>query len=78
MYYFHTKTLMIYVNHPVYDLHDAPNPLFLNINIYVYSCDLNLCVHFFIPVINTSCSKKHFHWIIFKNIYIFFNYNLNF
>ena len=42
-----------YVNHPIYDLHDVPNALFLNINIDDYGCDCHFCVHFFIPVINT-------------------------
>ena len=56
---------MTYVNYPVYDLHDVPNALFLNNNID-YSCNLHFCVHFFITVINTRCSKKHYHWIILK------------
>ena len=30
---FLTKTLMIYLHHPVNDLHDVPNGLFLNNNI---------------------------------------------
>ena len=62
---------MIHVNHPVFDLHDLPNALFLN-NYTDYNCD-SISVHFFIPVINTRCSKKHFHWLISNNkIYIFF------
>ena len=48
---------MIDGNHPVYDLHDLPNALFLNKNINDYSCDFHSCVQFFIPVINTMCSK---------------------
>ena len=47
---------MIYVNRPVYDLHDVPNALFLNNGIDDYSCDFHFCVHFFIPVINNRCS----------------------
>ena len=68
---------MIYVNHPVYDLHDAPNGLFLNNNIDDYCCDVHFCVHFFIIVINTRCSKKH-SLDNFQKIYIFFNHKLNF
>ena len=44
---------MIYINYPVYNLHDVPNALFLNKNIDDYSCDFHFCVHFFIAVINT-------------------------
>ena len=68
---------MIYVKHPVYDLHDVPNALFLNNNIDDYT-DFHFCVHFFIPVINTRRSKKHLHWLIFNKMYFLFNYNLIF
>ena len=64
---------MIYVNHHVYDLHNVPNALFLNNDIDDYSCNFHFSMHIFIPVINIRYSKKLFHWIIFKNIYIFFN-----
>ena len=79
MYYFQTKTLMIYVNHPVYDFHDVPNALFLNNNIDDYSFNFHFCVRFLIPaIINTRCLKKHFLWIIINKIYIFSNYKLIF
>ena len=69
---------MIYVNHPVYDLHDVPNALFLNKNNDDYSCDFHFCVIFFIPVINTTGSTKHFHSLILNKIVFFLNYSLIF
>ena len=39
---------------------------------------LSSCAIFFIQVINTWCSKKHFHSSIFDKIYFFFCDNLNF
>ena len=65
---------MIYKNHPVYDLHDTHNALFLNRNIDYYS-SISLCI-FFIPGINTMCSKIQSNWLIFNKIYFSFNYNL--
>ena len=47
MYYFETKTLMIYVNHPLYDLHDVLNALFFNKTLMIKVL-ISICVQFFI------------------------------
>ena len=50
----------MYVYHPVFDLHDGPNALFLKKNIDDKSCDFHSRVQFFIPVINTRYSNNSF------------------
>ena len=69
---------MIYINYSVYDLQDARNALFLNKNIDDYSCYFHFSVNFFIPVINTRCSKKQLNWLIFNRMNILLISNLKF
>ena len=49
---------MIYVNHPVYDLHHAPNALGLKktlmITVVIFISAFIRTLQFFIPVINTK------------------------